>query len=428
MIRQISYKFLLIIVAAGIIGTMVLTIAFALPTERIQDHVHNATKTFEQEKTYFSITSGVEGTQIDNYTEAIYLNQAMVSGDPFKCAISGYTFQIPDKKLNPVENLNAVIEKPFEAVLDQTCVRFFNGYEIVIKPLLMLTKYGQIRQINLYAVFALFMLLCYLMLKNNLGIYIVPFTLAFLYINPVTISVTLTFVFFYYCSIIPCIIILLFNDYLKRGYRYYFFFEVVGVCAFYFNMNYFQLITFGFPLTFYYLINGLPLKWTDVITKSLSFLGVWFLGYVGIMLFKWILYAALYDHDFFAKMFAHAQQRLSDHQGDVSFSRWQAVNRNMKYVIMNWSWLIMEIVFTIICVYNWYKEKAYNIIHRNKLKAEVAFVFFMILLPLLRYFIYANHVMIHHWVTYRIFSISILVFNVFLVKYCYGKIGEYELT
>ena len=80
----------------------------------------------------------------------------------------------------------------------------------------------------------------------------------------------------------------------------------------------------------------------------------------------------------------------------------------------------------ITCLYKRFKEKIYLCEDKSGVKLEATFAAFMLLLPLVRYFIYANHVIIHNWVTYRILEMSIFVFNVFLVRYCFGKIGKYE--
>lgn len=80
----------------------------------------------------------------------------------------------------------------------------------------------------------------------------------------------------------------------------------------------------------------------------------------------------------------------------------------------------------ITCLYKRFKEKMYLCEDKYSVKLEATFVLFMLLLPLSRYFIYANHVIIHNWVTYHILEMSIFAFNVFWVRYCFGKIGKYE--
>ena len=68
----------LVVIAAGVVGLMLLAGAFLLPTERIRANVENSIGTFAWESDYFSVTRSIPGSQLDNYTDALYLNQALI--------------------------------------------------------------------------------------------------------------------------------------------------------------------------------------------------------------------------------------------------------------------------------------------------------------------------------------------------------------
>ena len=263
---------ILIPVVSGIVGLILLAIAFLLPSSMIKDNVAKSLPIFQQETDYFSVTSGISGSQLDNYTDAIYLNEAMVSrkdASIIECILSGYQFIASEEEGTPVANLERVINNPENVSIRPITERFFNGYEVVVKPLLCITDYAGIRQINIFIVLSLSAPLFILMAKKGLSRFIVPFVLAIAFINPLTVSLSMTFVGFYYCMIIPSVIILAMKPetLARKGWLV---FGFIGACTFYFNMNYFQLLSFGVPLVFYLFVNGFPEKTRSAFRLFLS--------------------------------------------------------------------------------------------------------------------------------------------------------------
>ena len=79
---------------------------------------------------------------------------------------------------------------------------------------------------------------------------------------------------------------------------------------------------------------------------------------------------------------------------------------------------------------------AYTVVDRIRKKEKYAFsvsgallLLIMILLPLARYFILSNHVLIHGWTTYRLLLIPVLAFNLRLTRGNASEISdEREVT
>ncbi|WP_202107658.1 hypothetical protein [Succinivibrio dextrinosolvens] len=421
--NNVIVKMMLILIIGGIFGIVALMAVFSIPTQKIEKHVCGSVPVLLKETNYHSVTPGIGGSQLDNYTEAIYMNEALVGGSKFKSALSGFRYDIPSENGAPVEKLAKVCSNQYERVLIPESSRFFNGYELIIKPLFWLMDYSNLRQAQLFIVFFLYLSLCYLMINKGLAIYIIPFTLSFLLLNPVTISLNMTFVFFYYCTIIPCIFLLVSNEWLLiNKYRQIFFFQIIGMAAFYFNMNYFQLITFGIPLSFFYLLNGVPSNNRTLLIQIVTLFSAWFWGYAGMMIFKWIIYASFFDHDYFIKMYHHIMFRTSDSFNDVQISRIKAIITNMEQIESNKVWIVSEIIFIIYCSYKYIMNKSQFVHKVTTIKGEITLFIVLCIFPIARFFIYANHVYIHSWVTYRIMMISVFAFNVLCVKFCLKKL------
>lgn len=405
----------IVVIAAGVVGLMLLAGAFLLPTERIRANVENSIGTFTWESDYFSVTRSIPGSQLDNYTDALYLNQALIGRKDIglrESILGGNRYQV-EGDLSPVNNLLEVLNHPENATIVSTHSRFFNGYEVAVKAMLLFTDYSGIRQFNLLLEFFLLFFLCHLMLKRNLTDYILPVIIALMFINPLTVALNMAFSGFYYCMIIPCIIILSYNEKLVASGKYWIFFEIVGACSFYFNMNYFQLVTFGVPLIFYFLINGFPKRIPNLLKTVALFFSAWFIGYAGMMVFKWVVYAIAIKPDIFSEMFNTIVSRFSANNGTEDISRFEAVGANISIAIGDLWWNLIEIGFVLFCFVKLFAKRkgSFQISASN-----LTFMLIMLLLPLARYSIYANHVYIHSWVTYRILLLTVMTFNVLIVK------------
>ena len=399
---------ILTLITVFIIGLILLALAFSLPTEKIYAHVKDSVPMLIKEKDYFSVTPSYKYSQLDNYTDSIYLREALVGtkdANIIKCILSGliYNGSIPQQQVNKLEDMFAENTIQYE----ETHYRFFNGYEIFVKPLLIFTDYSGIRQLNMYLAFLLLILFCYLLYKRGFAKYILPIIISLLFINLLTVSLCMAYVGFYYCMIIPSILMLMIKkETLKKNG--YIFFEIIGACAFCFNMNYFQLLSFAMPYIIYLLICGFPKSIKDTLKTFICLFVAWFIGYAGIMLLKWTIYSVIFKPDMFKEMLDCVFFRTSNNQG----SRISGVFLNIKTGFLNIWWVVTELVFIVYYINKYFKNKLKLSINRG----ELALLLIMIAMPICRYIIFSNHVTIHYWTTYRLLMIPILAFNILLVR------------
>ena len=403
-------QIVLIPVISGIIGLILLVIAFLLPTGRISKHVKDSVSMLNQETDYFSITPTVKGTLFDNYTEAVYLNEALINtkdANILECILSGYWYNVKGFSGQPVATLSKAVSEPENTVLIDASKRFFNGYEIVVKPLLVLTDYSGIRQINLFVSLVLSLLLLYLMIRRKLQCYIIPVIVSLLFIRPLTLTLNMTFFGFYCCMLIPCICILVLKKEMLQQ-KSWLLFGITGAITYYFNMNYIQLLSFAIPLMFFYLIVGVPTTPLHLIKTIVFHFVAWFVGCVGMMVFKWIVYAIFIDSSIFKQMIDHFFARTETDQG----SRLHAIKVNLVTATGSTWWNVLEIIFIIGNVIQWIRSKN----KPNLTGVDLVFLALMIALPFGRYIILANHVTVHNFVTYRLLMIPVFAFNIVATK------------
>jgi hypothetical protein len=415
----------LIPVVCGILGLILLALSFLLPTGAIREHVEASVDQLYDEGVYTSVTPKLAGTQLDNFTEALYLNQALVSTKDaplLDCVLEGYQFEPPaaDEYQDPIVKLKRAAEEPASASLIPENKRFFNGYTVVMKILLELTHYSGIRQINLYLGLFLFLILLWGMLKRGLRRYILPTVVSLLLIHPVSMALNMASFGFFVCMLLPCIGMLWMKKETleKRGWLL---FGITGAATYYFNMNFIQLLSFGVPVLFYFLITGVPEKPLKLLGKLAELFIAWMVGLVGMMVFKWIVYAILKDPKVFSEMLDQFLVRSGLSEG----SRTDAILHNVTIAFENRWWNLLEILFI-----------AGTVLQKIRKKEKFAFsvsgallLLIMILLPVGRYFILSNHVLIHGWTTYRLLLIPVLAFNLRLIRGNASEISdEREVT
>ncbi len=405
-----TLQMVLIPIGCGIAGLILLALSFLLSTGAIREHVEASVDQLYDEGVYHSMTPKLAGAQLDNYTEALYLNQALVGKNDapiLDCILEGYQFEPPaaDEYQDPIVKLKSAIEDPESAALVPENKRFFNGYTMVMKLLLELTHYSGIRQINLYLGLFLFLMLLWGMLRRGLQGYILPTIVSLLLIHPVTMALNMASFGFFVCMLVPCILMLWMKKETleKRGWLL---FGITGAATYYFNMNYIQLMCFGVPVLFYFLLTGLPEKPLKLLGKLAELFIAWMAGLVGMMVFKWIAYAILKDPKVFSEMLDQFFFRTGLSKG----SRTDAIIHNLTIAFENRWWNLLEILFI-----------AGTVVYRIRRKEKFIFslsegllLLVMILLPVGRYFILSNHVLVHGWTTYRLLLIPVLAVNLLL--------------
>ena len=425
-----------LLLAAAVVGTLLLSAVFALPTDRIRENVKASVPQLTAEGDHFSVFSGLRHTHQDNYSDAEYLNGALVGNDAkgFFTGLYGLEYEnteIPLSYDSPVTVLANVFEDGAELAYKAYGTRFWNGYEVFVKPLLSFLTYGQIRHLNFYLEMAVMAVLIMLMHKNGLAKYVIPVLISYLLWEPVTVAASMTFAGFFYVTYIPCIVLLAFPRFFREKHLYPLFFMAIGIAAVYFNMNYFQILSFIYPLLFFCLINGFPKSGKNSVLLFAAAFLCWFAGYAGMMVIKWLVYEVATGETILPAMIIRIRYRLSatEYYTGPHISRVFALLKNARYVLVNVPWMVTELAFVAYGIVRIAKNKAAYPKIGDLMKANVpSLVLFALsaVTVIARYLLFANHVYIHAWATYRIADAAILTFNIVLMNLSSGDCAKHE--
>lgn len=429
-------KMAILLVIASVVGTSMLIGVFSIPTGRIEKHVEESVSQLVVEGDHFSAFPGTSCTKQDNYSDAEYINGAMVnnSAKGIFTGLYGLEYQnslIEITKDSPVTVLENVFNEERQLEYKEYGVRFWNGYEVILKPLLLFLTYGQIRHLNFYLEFGIIISIILLLHRKHLSKYSIPIIISFMLLEPFPLAATMAFAGFFYCTYIPCLLMLLFNDAIQKRNLYPLFFMLIGICVIYFNMNYFQLISFAYALVFYFILNGFP----KTIKKSLCVFTIsfacWFLGYFGMMAMKWIMYEVLTGNALIPDMISRILYRISAtaYYTGPHISRIVALLRNAHYLVSNGPWMIMEIVFITYMLLKTRKDITAKKLKENIFRLHKSLIMIFMLMTFIvvaRYLLFANHVYVHAWVMYRLFDAMVLTFNTIITKIAFEGDSQNE--
>ena len=400
-------QLILVPVVVTLLVFVLMALTYLLPTGGMKENTKAAFPIFEQEGLYYP-TEGPKGTVRDNFIDAMFMDQAIVGAgdaDLLKCVLNGYDWSYQDPA-RTTENLKAAVTDPGSVTLVNTEHRFVNGHVALVKLLLLVLNYSSIRIFGICLCVLLTALLGWLMYKRGFGRYILPLLLAVWFLRPLTMGMNIQFTIQYVCAIVPCILMFA----VKKGTlekRAWLFFSVAGAVMFCFNMNYFQLIGFGMLFMLYLLIVGFPEKPGKMFLKILDFFVAWMAGYAGAMVFKWAFYALAIDGSMFSEMFRHMMMRSAEDES----SRLGAVWFNTKIAFGSlWFW-IPEALFLAWTL--WRRKKA-GLKLFSFTPAEILLLVAMLLIPVGRLAILANHSYVHAWFTYRVFMLPVLACNLWI--------------
>ena len=275
------------------VGFALLLAAFALPTEPMREHALASQDVFAREGSYpMARTLGVDA-KLDNFTDSMMLVQAGYQAPETTLLQRTLNVYRPFPHGNRgaagvyAESLAAPAPAP-----QSNYGRYWHGYLAVLKPLLSLFTYEQLRVVNAVWVALLGLIVVALMWRRGLRRYILPFVVTVLLFDPVATAMNMFYTQVYAVTMLACIAILSGWNWLRaRTGRLLLLFTLTGCLTSYLDLLTCPLVSFGVPCVFC-LCLAAP-DWKDGLKLVLTALICWGIGYGGMWAGKWVLAALL---------------------------------------------------------------------------------------------------------------------------------------
>lgn len=402
------------VLAAILTGVLLLTLVYCIPTGRMEDHLAQSAAVFHEEGVMPRLFTWCT-SYLDNYTDAIMLSNAAHSGTESAMVQAMTAARDQIEGLDPAASVADHYVKGIPFDQEVPYYQYWHGYLLLIKPLLFLTTYQNIRILNATVQLALLVVLVYLMLRKGLKAYILPYLLGIAFLMPVAMAMSLQFAPCYCIMTIGSIAVLLTGDRLDS--KDHLLFLYLGIATSYFDFLTYPVATLGIPAAFYFLLKKTaPIK--ETFLQGLRICFSWGFGYVTMWAGKWILGSMITGTNILATASGKLTERSSANIAageSLLLNMYAAVSVNVKHFIATPATLLLGIFLLavfILLVLQWKKRRA------NLMQAvQTLFPFFVLaVMPVVWYMATTNHSTIHYWFTGKALVVSVFAASCGLVK------------
>lgn len=386
---KVLQKSITILLGGIVMGALLLTLVYMLPMSEESTNAAVSMEILDTEGWYpalplidsftGTITQFNAGGILDNYTDSIMI--AAASKDP------GHR---PLYQAMKMENSVTVTGYSY----------YWHGYVTILRPLLMVADYGEIRVLNEMFQLAIVILL-FCMIKQRKGIVWAMLSLSvYGLLYPMALAFSLQYSWVFYITMMVSIVMLRFEETWRRNNNILLLFLVSGMLTSYMDLLTYPLITWGIPMMWWIALdddaNAEISRLKTVVLCGLF----WILGYGGMWAGKWFLGEVLLREPVVTTAWNEVLYRAGAVTGTEGSeaSHWQTILRNFMQCD-NIQYIFILLLWFAWFVYRMFKKKGG--LHTAKspsflLIALSSFVWYIVL---------HNHTFVHASFTYRIFIV-----------------------
>lgn len=371
--------------------------------------------------------------EFDNYTDALMINTAysIDSRTPLFSAFVARKNFIPDitteiyqdqagelrssskyKYHNEVGELNDLINN--EKAESFEYARYWHGYLIILRPLLVMFNLTQIRMILTCILITLFIIFTILLYKRTDIITAIIFFTSLLGVEYFYLGFSMQGIFVFLIMMIASIIILCKYSKIKN---YSAFFFIIGMLTNFFDFLTVPILTYTIPMivlfTIKYMKENFEIK---LILKEILVYGItWGIGYGLTWASKWILTDLIFGRNMFLTALKQVFYRSA---GTEKISIFNVINQNINYMYISFFISIFFTVLTIL-IKIWIEGKKFSFKEQDKKihTYNIILIYLLIgIIPYIWYTLLRNHSYYHAFFTYRNLLISNICINLSIKK------------
>jgi len=412
------------LVGAGAVLVLVfvaaLTAVYALPQLTIPRHLRESVAVLRSEGVYPSrFVSGTAFLQ-DNYTDALMLDTTFrePTDSPLVAAMSG-THGGPATIIALAQTATGERRSPTHYSY------YWNGYQVILRPLIILFDYSQIRNINLIALLMLTALVAYLLWQTVGWKGPAAFLASLLACGFIIVPWSLQYSSMTYLMLLAMLTVLVCIKHGVLAQLNWEIFFIVGMLAAFFDLLTVPLLSLGMPLAVVLIVRSQAApsnRFRSQLLYSVTASVLWSAGYVVSWLAKLVIGQAILSEDVLARAL-HQFTLRADTIAEVSRAAVLAANFKLvypMYVVEGLSPTRMRLelatgafilLAAAVLFFSYMRRTGFTM--RG---FHVASVLLVVPLPYIWYWLASNHSFIHARYTYRIQAIA--VFAVLYLALC----------
>ena len=369
----------LLLLIGAILGTIILTIGFAIPVN--QSRAAETFTTIAGQSSYHSVLdmrncsyffSSLSGV-LDTATDGLMFQTALYDSE------GSYLFQAMDMKGYSY---------------------YWHGYVAILRALTLLFNYSEIRFLNFVLQFLLVLFFTKYLYEKKGGKYGMLFLSSYLLLMPMALYYCLQFSWIFYIAIGASFLLIKNINFFEEKGRYLYLFVAIGLITCFFDLLTYPLISWAYPVLWWILCcekEKKPMEYLrDVVASGFA----WIFGYGGMWVLKCVIGSWVLKRNVLQTAIDEVFIRVGATEQVTWSSRFDAIKLNLAHYADK----LYLILFVIWIGWFIYKVMTAKTVRATKIPALILVASSSIVW----YFVLTNHTSVHHFFTYRIFNISIL--------------------
>lgn len=402
-------KNILYLLCGGVAGVLLLLLVFQLPTNKMYTHVYQSLPTLGKEFTEGIVVDGYQASLTGNFTDCLMLFYSIYENPEHSTLEQVMHMYRTESTVSdgwaPGESLrdycNGVVQDK-----ELSYGRYWHGYLVLLKPLLMITNLSSIRMIMSVTQLLLVGIIIYAATKRGIGNLAIAFLASVPFFYFVSMFTSLSLSICFYIMAAAVLIVLCGHEKLKEKNRYLYFFLLVGMATAYLDFLTYPLVTLAFPLIVVLYLD--KEVWKTKVQKLFSYSIQWGIGYIGLWALKWIFSDVLTGSSIIADAVGTVFERTGTAGGGNKLvGLFTVLARNLE-VYFNWSFYILALFVIIFLAFHLIKNKCWKP-DFNTIKEKMV-ILGISLYPIIWYFLTQNHAEEHYMFTCK--NVAIIVFAV----------------
>lgn len=420
-------KYVLVFIVMLILFCISMILTYSLPNGNIRKNVSESLGVAIKNDINPLFGENVQGAQLDEFTDLLILNTALNKGTSPNQSVLQRAFE----NSNYTDNYDQALALK-ESVADSQLynnkgyTRYWHGIQVIIRPLLMMFKYEEIRYIFYLIMTFLLAYSSYLMYRNVSLYHAFSYIIALASICIFIVPSSIQYMGIFTISILGVIAV---NILYMKGKQelYPYLFVIIGCCAAFFDLLTTPVISIGLPLLNIVMIDTKRgEKAGKIFKKIIQYSTIWAVSYGATFVSKWLIASLMLKRDAVTSAINQLFFRFNGYE-DHPTSRIRANIHNIKYLAYNKVFVIFYVTIFLVWIVEFIKRG-------KKIKDIVRYLllyFFIALYPYIWYFVLAGHSMTHGWFTHRAQVVSILAALAALIECIdipkYKEISEGEI-
>lgn len=391
-------KSLLCLLLAVLLGAAAMTAVYALPTGRMHTNVDRSIPLLENEGgSFFWAPPDDLSTRLDGYTDAIMMQTAIYNRDRHHL--------LQEAMLNrrvefyetgaPITSLIRYVYGEHKGPIS-SYARYWNGYLLYLKPLLLFFSLPQIRTMDACFQFCLAAAVLLLAYRKGGTRLAVPMALMILSLNPISTAMSLQYTSMYVLTLGGALAMLSLETWKKEnGYLLFLF---LGIGTAFFDFLTYPAAAVGVCLALQALLDSRTGK--KALFHAVGSGAAWAFGYGGMWGSKWVLAELLTGEkvlsDALNQVRFRSGSQVSDLAGSAKISFWSVVGKNLSvYLTAGYVLLAIGLLAALLWLL---LRKRYRF---SPDKGRLAVLALCFAVPFVWYLLLRNHSSQHYWMTHR---------------------------